>query len=216
MYHHRIYTRIIAGILSLCLVVPTITIFAVAADEDYSPSSSDLWNSLSDFKTYPDLYDYLSDHDWVNGSLEYSDFEYILLLTDQLCSMYHNVNTSLILAQIAVESRFDIFTTNKTARGLMQLIPVYHEGRMGHFVEEDHILTLDDFYNPRLNVVTGIDYMSELLNTTDGDIAYSLMCYNEGPSTARKHYKENGHTSYYAQEVMRLSLEIEQYLSEGR
>lgn len=216
MNYHRIYTRILAGILSLCLVVPTITIFAVAADEDYSPSSSDLWNSLSDFKTYHDLYDYLSGHDWVNDSLEYSDFEYILLLTDQLCSMYGNVGTSLILAQIAVESRFDIFATNKTARGLMQLIPAYHEERMRQFIEEDYIFTLDDFYNPRLNVVTGIDYMSELLNTTDGDIAYSLMCYNEGPSTARKHYKENGRTSYYAKEIIKLSVEIERYLSEGR
>lgn len=213
MNYHRISTKIVAGVFSLFLLMPTLIVFAGAVDEKYNPSSNDLWNSLSEFKDSSDLYEYLIENDWINGSLTNDEFDYILVLTDQLCSMYDNVDAPLILAQIAVESRFDIYADSGSARGLMQLIPVYHEERMRQFIEDDYIFTLDDFYNPRLNIVTGIDYMSELLNMTDGDVRYSLMCYNEGPSTATKHYRKDGRTSYYAKEIIKLSVEIERYLT---
>lgn len=216
MNHHLISTRLVAIVVIIYLMVPILNTFAKAVDDISGNSVNELWNTLQEFQYSKDLYDYLNENDWINSNVTFKDFDYILVLTDQLCSFYDDVEPSLILAQIAVESRFDIYADNGTAHGLMQLIPIYHEGRMKQFVEEDHIFTLDDFYDPRLNIVTGIDYMSELLNMTLDDIPYSLMCYNEGPYNATKHYVENGHTSFYAQEVMKLSVEIERYLSEGR
>lgn len=216
MNHHLISTRLVAIVAIIYLMVPILNTFAKAVDDISGNSVNELWNTLQEFRYSKDLYDYLNDHAWIKPDVTFQDFDYILVLTSQLCSFYNNVDPSLILAQIAVESRFDIYADNGTAHGLMQLVPIYHEGRMRQFVEEDHIFTLDDFYDPRLNVVTGIDYMSEILNSVDSNILYALMWYNEGPQSATKGYVVENRVSYYAKEVSRLSAEIELYLEEGR
>lgn len=217
MNYHLISTRLVAIVVIIYLMVPILNTFAKAVDDISGNSVNELWNTLQEFQYSKDLYDYLNENDWINSNVTFDDFDYILVLTDQLCSMYDNVDTSLILAQIAMESRFDANADDGTAHGLMQLIPIYHEGRMRQFVEEDHIFTLDDFYDPRLNIITGIDYMSEILSTkgVNGDASYALMWYNGGSSYATTIYNE-GRVSYYAKEVTALQQEIETYLTEGR
>lgn len=211
----QVIPYLIAIVLTLILLIPSFSIFAEAYCEGIEPSSSDLWISLPEFKQSRDLYDYLSENGWIDKDIEWGDFDYILAMVGQLSSLYDNIDASVILAQIAVESRFNASAVSSgKAHGLMQLTPIYHQKRMEQFVEADHIFTLDDFHDVRLNVVTGIDYMSELLNDyTNGDISYALMCYNQGPASAKKSYIDNSIVSNYADTILSLSSEIKTYLT---
>lgn len=154
------------------------------------------------------LYNHLKSLGYVDGDVTFSDFDYYVVLTQQLCQQ-KTVRPELILAQIAVESRFNQNASGSSgSKGLMQLIPVYHTERMEPYVEGE--VSLDDFYNPRLNIITGIDYMEELLTSIDDNIPYALMCYNQGVKSASKTY-EKGITSTYAQTIIDLSGDIKGY-----
>lgn len=197
------------SILDNCLL-------AYARGTYYQQSSEDLWTLVDTKREAQSIYNYLMDCGRLSENVSFKDFEYIFVLTEQLCTMTEDVPLELALAMIAIESGFDATATNNSARGLMQLIPLHHSKRMEDFVDSGHQIDLDDFYDPRLNIATGLDYMDYILDETDGDVAYALMWYNQGPTSASKEYLDNLHISSYAKEVMFLSKEIEVRLGDRR
>lgn len=212
--NHHVVIRIVLVALSIYLAIPFVGLFAKAYhDSAYkSPDSSDLWSI--DHQQYDSilLYNYLLKEGFIVDGLSFEDFDYISVLTQQLCTMTKNVRPEVALAMIAVESNFDKNCKTGSARGLMQIIPAYHSKRLEQFVEKGHQVDLEDFFNPRLNIMTGIDYMDCLLYETDGDVAYALMWYNQGPTSASKRYLDEQHVSSYAKKVMSLSKEIKTFL----
>lgn len=193
------------NIFDYCLV-------AFAVDSTYSQSSDDLWTLVDQLRGTRGLYNYFHDVGYVADDLSYDNFDYICVLTQQLCTMTKNVKPDLALSVIAVESGFNAGAKNGSARGLMQLIPLYHSSRMSNFVEDGHQIDLDDFFDPRLNIATGLDYLDYILSETDGDIPYALMWYNQGPTSASVDYLDNLYISSYAKNVMLLAENIRSYL----
>lgn len=152
---------------------------------------------------------YLRDADWVDERVSEDDLDYICLLTKQLATYYDNIPWTLAISLIAQESKFYQYDVYEGALGLMQLLPSYHSERLVQCLEEDEPYSQDLFFNPRLNVMTGLDYLSQLINECNGDIPYALMCYNQGPSSAYRTYVENGIVSDYANNIMDLRLNLE-------
>lgn len=212
--NQNVLIRIVLLVISIYLAIPIINIFAKAYnDSAYKiPDAYDLWTVDKQKNDSFFLYDYLSKEGFIANGVSFQDFDYIYVLTNQLCTMTKSVKPEMALAMIAVESNFDKDCKTGSARGLMQIIPIYHSKRMQQYVEEGHQINLDDFFDIRLNIMTGIDYMDELLEKTNGDIAYALMCYNQGPQSARVRYLEEFRVSSYAKKVMNLSYGIETFL----
>jgi soluble lytic murein transglycosylase-like protein len=102
----------------------------------------------------------------------------------------HNIQPAIIVAMIEQESDFNIYCLGDDGRsaGLMQIQAKWHLKRM---------IALDctDLFDPYQNITVGIDYLAELLNRYDGDIACALTAYNQG------HYK--GTITNYAKEILR-------------
>lgn len=180
-------------------------------DATYYPASVyDLWN-INAFREHLQqtrTLNYLRDNGWVKDCVDDDELDYILVLADHLSTYYDNIDPALIIAQIAVESRFDANAYNNGARGLMQLLPMYHQDRLIQFIEEDERYSRDLFYDERLNIITGMDYMSYILQETDGDETYALMWYNQGTLSACADYERNGIESRYAKDILALRDEL--------
>lgn len=212
MNNQTILSNVTAIFLCLVMFVPLLSVVASAVDSEMDCSVTDLWYDDFEYVDSKYIYDELSKDGWIKSDLSFSDFDYILVLTRQLSKLTKNVDSCLALAMIAVESRFDIFAKSGSARGLMQLIPLYHSERMSQFVEDGHLVDLDDFFDPRLNIMTGLDYMDYILEETRGNEEYALMWYNQGAVSASRTYKGMGITSDYALEVVMLADKIEQMI----
>ncbi len=196
---------------------PIFSLIARATDDIAEPSSNDLWNCLGEFKESTDLYDMLSEDGWINDEyVTFIDFDYILVMADQICTMNPNVRLSLVLAMIAKESRFDRYCEYQGARGLMQLIMPTAKDRMEPFVEEGHEVREEDCFDVRLNLAAGIDYINDILDETCKNEAYALMRYNQGPKSASRDYIDNDYVSGYAEDILNLADKIEPYLITGR
>jgi soluble lytic murein transglycosylase-like protein len=87
----------------------------------------------------------------------------------------HNIQPAVIVAMIERESDFDIYCLGDDGRaaGLMQIQAKWHLKRM---------IALDstDLFDPYQNITVGIDYLAELLDKYDGNIAKALVAYNQG------------------------------------
>lgn len=165
----------------------------------YIPTVQEQWNTLNEFESTAGLIEVLTDHDWVSSSVSIQELDYILVLTRQLSNeFFQTVPTELVLAVISVESGFrpDLLGFNDDS-GLMQVIPKFHRERISKYLIDE----TSDIFDPRVNISTGMDYLEELLDTAEGDVALALMSYNEGPSRAKKRYSK-GIVSGYAEEVI--------------
>lgn len=181
----------------------------------YSDETSvyDLWNISPQERRNRQLKDYLRSMGWVSEKVGEEELDYICCMVVQLTSRYNNISPSLVLAMISVESRFDRNSLSSGgARGLMQLVPSYHEDRLVQFLEEDERYSRDLFYEPIYNIMTGLDYLSERLEKSTGDLVYALMQYNQGPTSAYRTYKKKGIVSKYAQSIIELSAELDSIL----
>ena len=205
-------TTIIASIMTMFITIPIFSTIGLATEE-LEGSGSELWNNLSEFRQSSNLYDMLVDEGWIHKDTTFKDFDYILVMVDQLCTMNQNVRPKLVLAMIAIESRFNPYDEYHGAMGLMQITKA-HKIRLENFVEADHIVTTDDFYDIRLNLATGIDYMEEILKEVDGNEEYALMYYNQGPISAARTYSK-GIVSNYAKSILNLADYIKPYLDDG-
>lgn len=201
---NRILYNLFVFFLALCVAPVFFDFFASASYGETYNDAYDLYSYLEEIHNAQSLYDYLIENGWIRDGVSFDEFDYILVLTQQLTAD-SNVRHSLLLAQIAVESRFYQYDVYGHAYGYMQLMPIYHSKRMEKFVEEGHLVDLDDFYDPRLNIATGIDYMEELLNESGGMEAVALTKYNQG------YFR--GTTNKYAKKILDLSYEIETFLS---
>lgn len=89
----------------------------------------------------------------------------------------YSVDPNLVMALIAVESKFDPKAVSpKNAQGLMQLIPATAQ-RFG----------VKDTYNPLDNLKGGLAYLQWLMAYFKGDVALVLAAYNAGEEAVERY-----------------------------
>jgi soluble lytic murein transglycosylase-like protein len=89
----------------------------------------------------------------------------------------HGVDPLLIYSIMHRESSFKRFaTSNKGARGFMQLMPAT-AARLG----------VRDIYDPQQNIEGGVNYVRFLLDMFDGDVRLALAGYNAGEGAVLKY-----------------------------
>jgi soluble lytic murein transglycosylase-like protein len=87
------------------------------------------------------------------------------------------VDSDLVHAVIQAESSFNpLAVSGAGAQGLMQLMPVVQE-QFG----------VQNPFDPRQNIMAGTQYLRQLLDRHDGDIALALAAYNAGPGNVARY-----------------------------
>lgn len=206
---------LIIYILSFSILIPILNICANAYEEKTHYDIHDCY-SYAEFFASRKVWKYLRDNDLISDKVSFEDMEYDLVLAEQLAQSYSHLSPGIIMGIISVESKFNPkCRSNSGALGLMQIIPCYHEDRMKKFLEDETVYSKDLFYNSRLNIVTGTDYIGELLQDFDGNVELALMCYNQGVVSGSKDY-DNGYISDYAKEVVRIAYEVDGYFNMQR
>ena len=83
----------------------------------------------------------------------------------------------LLVSIMEAESGFNPYAISpQGALGLMQVMPA-----------SAHVYPLEELLEPAINIHNGAEYLVELLDQFDGDVALALASYNAGP-TIVKHY----------------------------
>lgn len=196
------YSEMIRDIsITLVILVISLSVFiGIASAKGYSSDVYDLWNTIEEFEAVSSLRKLIVNENWACEDISLSDLDYILVLTQQ-CSkeFFPNVPTSLALAVISMESSFhsDLEGFSNDS-GLMQIIPNYHRERIEKYMYDEKV----DIFDPRLNIMVGMDYLDELLAWSNGNRQLAVMAYNIGPGKAYLLYNE-GWRSGYSEEVLR-------------
>lgn len=125
--------------------------------------------------------------------LAYELQDYIIHLCEE-----HHIDPAVVVAMIKRESNFqaDAIGDGGNSEGLMQVQRRWHQARMDK-------LGCTNLLDPMQNVKVGIDYLAEMLDWYDGDIAKALTAYNRG--------SYSGYITNYATTVLATS----EYLKEG-
>ncbi len=118
------------------------------------------------------------------GKRYFVSTEAIQRLVEMAFAVGHEVNIDplLILAVMAVESRFNpIAESNSGAQGLMQVIPKYHTDKLPDSQSDS------SFLNPAVNVRVGAKVLKDYIGRSGGDLQTGLQMYNGSPwdSTAQ-------------------------------
>lgn len=101
---------------------------------------------------------------------------WLLSLVDTIAGWY-KVDSQLVLSIIAVESNFKIAAkSNKSAQGLMQLIPSTAER-----------FNVKDAFNASQNIKGGVAYLRWLLAYFQGDVNLAVAAYNAGEGAVNKY-----------------------------
>lgn len=114
------------------------------------------------------------------------------------------VDPALVLAVIKKESGYatDASGDNGKSQGLMQIWRSAHEKRMKK-------LGVANLYDPRDNVIVGIDILAEKLEKYE-DAEKALIAYNAGDAGAKKHYFSKGiYSNSYSRAVLKIAEEIQ-------
>ncbi len=106
----------------------------------------------------------------------------------------------MIQAACFKESSFNPDAENGNCVGIMQVNPAWHTDRMKR-------LGVTDLYDTKSNMLVGVDYLHELIVEHE-DVSVALMEYN-GDSRVSGLLAGNGDVSEYADEVLRISAELE-------
>lgn len=110
------------------------------------------------------------------------------------CTLYDNVEPELVMSVIWHESRYNPDAVSSTqCVGLMQISPFWHKTRA-------YELGVEDFFDPKGNILLGVDYLSELIKQYE-DVRLALMLYNMDHDAAFELYNK-GEISYYAKSVL--------------
>ena len=113
------------------------------------------------------------------------------------------VDPALVIAVIEKESGYkpDASGDNGRSQGLMQIWRSFHEQRMEK-------LGAVNLYDPRDNVIVGIDILAEKLEKYE-DAEKALIAYNAGDAGAKKHYFSKGvYSNSYSLAVMEIAEKI--------
>jgi soluble lytic murein transglycosylase-like protein len=108
----------------------------------------------------------------------------------------YGLPTALIRAVIMTESAFDpLAVSSAGAQGLMQLMPATSAE-----------LGVSDAFDPRENIMAGVQYLSSLLAAQKGNVKLALASYNAGPGNVKRYrgippFKE---TRRYVDKIMNL------------
>jgi len=118
----------------------------------------------------------------------------------------HSLDPYLVAAVIRAESRFRPGALSHAgAMGLMQVIPTTGEWIAEKLQLED--FTVEDLYQPEINIRFGTWYLRYLLDQLDEDIESALVAYNAGLSNLLRWQSEGGtlfpETRVYVSRVMR-------------
>lgn len=90
----------------------------------------------------------------------------------RVVSRFYNLEPSLIIALIEVESNFNpLATSHRGAKGLMQINSITAKE-----------LGLSDPYHPIENIVAGVRYVAKLKKRFDNNLDLTLAAYNAGPT----------------------------------
>ena len=117
-------------------------------------------------------------------------------------SSIYKVDPYLIDSIVYHESRHIPSAKNGNCLGLMQVCTTWHMDRAER-------LGVSDFYDPYSNLLLGVDYISELLNSTDGDVELTLMLYNMNHKQAYSMHAK-GEVSWYAASVLKRVEDLKQ------
>ena len=116
----------------------------------------------------------------------------------------YGTDPALVIAVIEKESGYnpDAAGDNGRSQGLMQIWRSFHEKRMEK-------LGAVNLYDPRDNVIVGIDILAEKLEKYE-DAEKALIAYNAGDAGAKKHYFSKGiYSSSYSRAVLKIAEEIQ-------
>ena len=119
-------------------------------------------------------------------------------------SKKRGVDPALVIAVIEKESGYnpDASGDNGRSQGLMQIWRSFHEKRMEK-------LGAVNLYDPRDNVIVGIDILAEKLEKYE-DAEKALIAYNAGDAGAKKHYFAKGvYSNGYSQAVLKIAEKIQ-------
>lgn len=189
--------------------------------ERFSNSSEVVTDDIVDFCIRSSCRRYLNESGLLSTSVTPDEFDRYFTMVEQNCNDDGHVYPALILAVIAVESNFDASAYSSAgARGLMQLMPVYHTSSLSEF--KGSPASMDDFFVPEWNIATGTAYLSQLIEqaltykNVDDPVGFALMCYNQGTLSASITYFGNGqHLSSYAKKVLAVANDLQEILSKG-
>jgi len=99
-------------------------------------------------------------------------------------SKFHQVDPKLVMSIISVESNFSsVATSNKQAKGLMQLIPMTAER-----------FNVKNAFDASQNIKGGVAYLRWLLSYFKGDVTLAVAAYNAGEGAVNKY---NGIPPYH-------------------
>lgn len=144
----------------------------------------------------------VSDEEQIKEAEQYLQNEGIIVPEEieELCEFYgdkYNISPELLEAIIWKESRFEKGAINdsRTCVGLMQINTKVHQDRMNKF-------KIRNIFDPAGNIKIGTDYLSELLENNDLEIA--IMLYN-----GDKKAKKDNYISNYAKNVLEIAEALE-------
>lgn len=105
-------------------------------------------------------------------------------------SLENKLDPHLVMSIIWVESKFKPqATSNKDARGLMQIIPSTGKWIAEQLDETDY--EEESLYNPELNIRFGCWYFAYLLRVFDDDVELAIASYNGGMGNVIKWLKDS-------------------------
>lgn len=216
------------GVIIVLILVYSLVFCCMA--RAYSNSSSAVpllrpgksWSrDLIEMCTTREIIRYLHEENLVSDIVTNADLENYILLAEQMCSKYDNVEPALAIAVMSIESKFVSGISCASAKGLMQLIPKWHMDRMESYLGRTP--TSSDWFRPDANIDCGVHYLDTIIDSVDGlntiplsdKLAFSLMWYNQGAMSASQTYLSSGIISTYAKEVMRIRNEISEIYEKG-
>ena len=147
---------LVVGIFYIAVIVTVIAAFVFGEDIKAQAKETD----TNTVVTEAEFYDIPIDIDLLNH-------------IQGLCADYE-IPVELALAVIETESSYEADAVSPVgAKGLMQIIPEFHEDRMNR-------LNCTDLFDPKQNVTVGMDFLSELIEKYDGNLHKALTAYNNG------------------------------------
>jgi soluble lytic murein transglycosylase-like protein len=142
------------------------------------------------------------------ASMDFSAYSYRYDKIIHMASIQQGVDFSLIKAVIRAESDFNHrATSDKGARGLMQLMP-----------ETAQVMAVSDPFDPYENIHAGVKYLRHLLVTFRNNVPLALAAYNAGENAVRRYgrippYEE---TRVFVDRVLRYWDEFKLHHKDGR